>query len=163
MRPKSTNRWPKVDLLSPKVAKVRARRPRVDPKAIKSKSSRPKVVRSRQKVTQSLVKSSQVLSSLVKSGRQKSAKPTLRSLYEKPIRKQVFACEHLLCFVFDKYISDDNFCLLCVFFICAHRFTFGTTFGRLLDPKISKAGVIPEPCFEVLAPKAPQWAPKAPQ
>ena len=99
------------------------------------KSSRPKVVQSRQKVTQSLVKSSQVLSSLVKSGRQKSAKPTLRSIYDKPIRSQVCQCQPLFCFVFDTYISNDNFC---VFFLYAHRFTF----DRFLEPKKSKAGAI---------------------
>ena len=106
------------------------------------KSSRPKVVQSRQKVTQSLVKSSQVLSSLVESGRQKSTKATLRSIYEKPIRKHVFQFQHLFSFVFDEYISNDNFCVLCVFFICAHRFTFWITFGRFLEPKKSKAGAV---------------------
>ena len=102
------------------------------------KSSRPKVVQSRQKVTQSLVKSSQVLSSLVESGRQKSTKATLRSIYEKPIRKHVFQCQHLFSFVFDEYISNDNFCVLCVFCLYAHRSTFWTIFGRFLEPKMSK-------------------------
>ncbi len=130
------------------------------------KSSRPKVVQSRQKVTQSLVKSSQVLSSLVKSGRQKFTKATLRSIHEKQYENTFFMFESIFsCLSLRLFLMPFLYFLVSFYMLCV-RSVFEPLLGGFGSPKSQRSERFfqrSERFVEVLATKAPQWAPKAAQ